>query len=550
MAEKSIRQRYLQTRGTGMRLTEKAMYMLNPEVGKAIYRQRALNEMSEAAKKLMEYRMSTSSGYGAHGANKSKTSMLGWLNQGGSPEDDVDLNTADLRQRARDLYAAGGIGRSAPATLTTNVVGAAIIPKPQIDGEALNMTDEKCREWERNTMREFKLWADSVYCDAQRAMNFWAMQELAFRSMLISGDVFALFSEKKNITTPYSICLRLLEADRVCTPQTSGDSEAKRQDNGGRIVDGIEVDADGSVVKYHIAKYHPLQMDMPGMNEWIAIDAFAPVTGMPNILHVATWERPEQHRGVPFISATIEQIKQMDRYNDSELAAAIVGAMLTAFITSEQDDGRFGLSDAVTESERVSNDNMHIELAPGAVYELPPGKKIEKIDPRGSNTVYPDFMKALQTLTGSTLEIPAEVLMKRYETSYTSARAALLDFWRVVKKYRKRFNDAFNQPVYEQWLAEAVALGRIDAPGFFDDPAVRKAWCGCSWMGSNQGHVNPVQEANAAAIRIQNNISTEEQEAAEYDGGDWDTIVQQRIKEAEKRAEIGKAMTQEKETKE
>ena len=60
----------------------------------------------------------------------------------------------------------------------------------------------------------------------------------------------------------------------------------------------------------------------------------------------------------------------------------------------------------------------------------------------------------------------------------------------------------FNQPIYEQWLSEAVAIGRIDAPGFFDDPAIRQAWCGCLWMGASMGHVDPLKEVNAAATRI------------------------------------------------
>ena len=47
-----------------------------------------------------------------------------------------------------------------------------------------------------------------------------------------------------------------------------------------------------------------------------------------------------------------------------------------------------------------------------------------------------------------------------YDHNYTASRSAMLDFWKVVRRYRQHFIDRFNQPVYEQWLAEAVALGR------------------------------------------------------------------------------------------
>ena len=127
--------------------------------------------------------------------------------------------------------------------------------------------------------------------------------------------------------------------------------------------------------------------------------------------------------------------------------------------------------------------------------------------------------------------IPKEVLVKKYESNYTAARAALLDFWRTVRVYRTRFNNGFNQPIYDQWLSEAVASGRINAPGFFDDPTVRQAWCGCLWMGASMGHVDPLKEVNAAATRIANNITTQEQEASEYNGNDWAANVRQRRRE-------------------
>ena len=83
-----------------------------------------------------------------------------------------------------------------------------------------------------------------------------------------------------------------------------------------------------------------------------------------------------------------------------------------------------------------------------------------------------------------------------------------------------------------------MASGRIEAPGFFDDPAVRQAWCGCLWMGASMGHVDPLKEVNAAAARIANNITTQEQEAMEYNGNNWDEIVKQRTKEVRETASL------------
>jgi lambda family phage portal protein len=336
---------------------------------------------------------------------------------------------------------------------------------------------------------------------------------------------------KENKRTPYQTTVRLLEADRVCNPDSSGDSESVETDSGGRIIDGVEIDKEGAVIRYHVASRSPLAGANSSELFWTPIDAFGKETGYPNILHVMTFERPEQRRGVPFVAAEIEQLKQFTRYMNAELAANVVSSMLTAFITSDEDDGKFGLEDAVNDEEKVTDDELQLELAPGAIYNLPPGKKVETVNPLRSNAQFESFVNTCIMTIASSMGIPKEVLVKKYESNYTAARAALLDFWRTVRVYRTKFNTMFNQPVYEQWLSEAVAAGRIDAPGFFDDPAVRQAWCGCLWMGASMGHVDPIKEVTAATMRIANCITTAEQEASEYNGNNFDEIVKQRKKE-------------------
>lgn len=479
--------------------------------------------------------------YGSHGASQTLNSLVGWIVDAGGAEDDIDLHASALRKRARDLYEGGGLGRSGPTTLATSVVGWGIQPKPKIDADALGMTDEAAQEAERKILREFRLWAENQMCDATRQQNFYGMQQLAFLSMLMSGDVFALFGMKQNGRTPYQTVIRLIEADRVCTPDSAGDSESADLDNGNRIIDGVEISPDGEVLRYHVANKNPSSGSGDQETEWVSVEAFGKDTGLPNILHVMAMERPEQRRGVPFVSSVIEMTKQFTRYMNAELAANVVSAMLTCFITSSADDGKFGLEDAVAESDKVTDDDLHIELAPGAIYNLPPGKRIETVNPLRSNAQFENFVQTMITVIAASMDIPKEVLIKKYDSNYTAARASLLDFWRTVRVHRTRFNEMFNQPIYEQWLAEAVSLGRVDAPGFFDDPATRQAWCGCVWMGASMGHVDPLKEVNAAERRIANNITTQEQEASEYNGNDWAANVRQRKKEVAAAADLAAA---------
>ena len=519
--------------GKDANFRERALYAISPKRGNEMYQKRMKREDEKEAKNAREGIKMAASYFGRHGASTTLNSMIGWIVGGGGAEDDIDVHGATLRKRARDLFAGGGLARSGPSTLTTNVVGWGIKPKPKIDGEFLKLTDEKRDEWERNTLREFELWAESTMCDAERQQNFYGLQELAFLSMLVSGDCFALFGMKENKRTPYKTTLRILEADRIGTPDSNGDSTVQETETGGRIVDGVELDKEGAVIRYYIATRHPLSQESSTEVEYKPIDAFGKDTGYPNILHIMTHERPEQRRGVPFVAACIEYLKQFDRYLTAELAAQVVSAMLTAFITNESDGTSVGLEDAVDEDEKVTESDLNLELRPGAIYDLPPGKDVKTVNPLRQNTAFQSFVDTFEILIGSGQNIPKEVLIHKYDSNYTAARSALLDFWKTVRVYRSKFNQMFNQQIWEMWLSEAVAIGRVEAPGFFDDPAVRRAWCGCMWNGVTMGHVDPKKEVEAAIMRINHNLSTEEQEAAEYNGNDWSEIVRQRKKEIE-----------------
>ena len=96
----------------------------------------------------------------------------------------------------------------------------------------------------------------------------------------------------------------------------------------------------------------------------------------------------------------------------------------------------------------------------------------------------------------------------------------------------------FCQPIYEEWFAEAVARGRIHAPGFFSDPAIRKAYTACAWNGPARTNLNPVQEVDAAIKRVEAGFSTAQQETAQMTGGDYNRNIEQRIMEATRKRKV------------
>jgi capsid protein len=104
---------------------------------------------------------------------------------------------------------------------------------------------------------------------------------------------------------------------------------------------------------------------------------------------------------------------------------------------------------------------------------------------------------------------------------------------------REWFTADFCRPVYEIWLAEAVARGRISAPGFFMDPIIRAAYLGSDWVGPSQGQLDPEKEINAEILAIEHGFSTHEQSTIKLNGGQWSANVKQLTVENQQLQEAG-----------
>ncbi|WP_421663632.1 phage portal protein [Lysinibacillus telephonicus] len=471
-------------------------------------------------------------GYGQHGASTTKRSLQGWISTAGSALEDIERNIPKLRERSRDLFMGAPLATGSLRTIVTNTVGAGLKLNSQIDRDVLKMSQEESDAWESLVEREFQLWAESENCDSARMCDFYQLQQLAFLSMLMSGDVFATLPYKKRTGSPYELTIQLIEADRVCNPggiDTYLDA---------KVINGVEIDMTGEIIAYHIADKHPKSIE--GFNNnWTRVEKFGKLTGRRNVLHILEMERPEQRRGVPILAPVMEALKQLDRYTDAELMAAVISGMYTLFVTtdlSDIDDFDGGIDE---DDEVDREDDTSIEVGNGAVNFLKEGEKIQESNPGRPNTAFDGFVTAICRQIGVALEIPYEVLMKHFTSSYSASRGALLEAWKMFKRRRHFISSKFCQPIYEEFLTEAIARGRIYAPGFFDDPIIRKAYCRAEWNGPTQGQLDPKKEVEAAELRVKGGFSTRTRESIELTGTDFYRNHEHRVREETLRKEAG-----------
>ena len=440
----------------------------------------------------------------------------------------ADTLRALPRQRAesRELVRVNPIACGAVGTMCNRIVGTGLVPVPEPDAALLGMTPDEADAWVQGVSREWSLWADSPDCihGGDGNTNFYTRQADVLRARLDSGDCATLLpdADAPSAAQPYRLRLQLIEADRIGNPTGIAD--------GPTMVQGVRLGADGGPEAYHVYNQHPGNTFATASGDKYAgrwIDRQA--GGRRHVLHHMRATRPEQVRGVPWLSVVAHAIKDLGRYTEAEITAAVTSAYYTVFVKRPKSGGAahidYGIDEDGNPIEPPAADGDspggEMQLGVGAIIGLADGEEVDFANPGRPNAAYSEFVRQIYGEIAVGLHMPRSLLLKVFDASYTASRAELLDAWQNFRVERYWLQISFCQPVFEAWLTEAVSIGRIQAPGFFGDAAIRWAYCRTSWHGDSMGSLNPKDEVAAYRDAIDGRLSSPQ--AAEWAlfGTDW-----------------------------
>ena len=455
--------------------------------------------------------------------NKDDISFSTWLTSPESPDNDIIYDLDDLRGKSRNLYMNNELASAALKKMKTKIVGTGIVPKPAINYQMLGMSKEEAKRIEKIIKTKFNAWATSQNADYNRIHDFYTMQALVQLSWIMNGDAFIIPKRKKRAGVDIELCLQLIEADRVINPIGV---------NNDRIKGGVEFSENGDLLRYYISNKHPGD----GYSTVIGYPAYNKL-GRRNILHVFEAERIGQRRGIPLLAGIIAPVKQLGRYKLAELEAAVLNASM-GFIVESKDPESF-VSGFSEDGEKERTDKIELERGLGVIAKE--GETIKEFTTTRPHKAYKDFVNAIYEEIGAQLEIPYEVLMNSFKSSYSAAKASLEEAHHRFLVCRKLLEKTFCQPVYEEFILELIKNGDIDCPGFFENSANRYAFTRCIWVGSNKASLDPLKEMKANEKSLQNYTTTRGIIAAEM-GLDFDELIEVRRDEELKIAEIQKAI--------
>lgn len=424
---------------------------------------------------------------------------------------DTVPNLGSERGKSRELARTSPIACGAINTNVDRVVGTGLALSAQPNRAILGWSVEQASAWKKQVQAEFSLWADSAESDQAQTLNFFEQQALVLRATLESGDCFTLLPDgARTATQPYALRIQVLEADRCGNPFGQMDSDS--------MSGGVRFGPTGAPSAYHVYDRHPGATYVGGKNlyagQWI--DRLGR-SGRRRICHHFRKLRPDMPRGVPYLAPIVDCIKQISRYSNAEIAAAVISAYFTVFIESDSGNP----APVFAGEQGADTPGADIGLGMGAVVGLAKGEKATFANPNRPNPNFEPFILGVISQIGMALGIPRELLIKQFNASYSASKAALLDAWIYFRSVRTWLARSFCQPVYETWLAEAVSTGRIIAPGFFTNPLQRWAYTRAAWHGDSMGSINPKDEVAAYAAAIDARLMTLERAEWELFGSDF-----------------------------
>lgn len=391
----------------------------------------------------------------------------------GSVNDDVLRAGSTLREVARHLEQNYDLALGVLNTLVANIVGPngiGIEPQPRNADGSIN--DELARQI-------LDLYKDWQICPEVTRQHDWpSAQRLLARSWMRDGEVFSQMLAG-NMTTlnhgtkvPFS--LELLEADYVPF-QLQSSAPAT-------ISQGIETNAWGAPVGYHVLLDDPAGgSSLSGRTKRIPAD---------RMLHIKNVHRIRQLRGVSVFASVLNRFDDLKDYEESERIAAKIAASMAAYIKK-------GAPDLYNPDGTEDDAPRSMKFRPGMVFDdLKPGEDIGMIDTNRPNpnleTYRSGQMKAIAAGTGPTFSSIA----RTYDGTYSAQRQELVEGYAAYATLSSEFIGRIVRPVYERFIATAVASGVLRVPAGVVLDTVDDA----AYMPPAMPWIDPRKEAEAWAL--------------------------------------------------
>lgn len=455
-------------------------------------------------------------------AGSSGRLLANWNAQNISLNADLYRNLDKLRARSRDLCKNNDYAKRFLGMVAANVVGgtgvglqARIYDSPKVPDAGANSAVE----------RAFSAWSAKGVCDVTGRLSFRHLQVLAAKTAARDGEALVRIIRGSSAGNAFGFALQVLSVDRIDTQLVRAPEKGRNE-----IKMGVEIDAFGRAVAYHLRPYHPGELwftDGTNVGSHIRVPA-------SEVIHLyMPDEEAEQLRGLPWMHAAMVRLNHLGAYEEAAVIAARVGAAKMGFFTTP--DGTPPGADG-EEADGVP----FTEVEPGAFGTLPQGVEFAPFNPDYPHQMFEQFVKANLRGIASGMGVAYHALANDLTSvSFSSIRSGTLeerDQWMAIQAW---FVESFLEPIYAEWIKFALAAGQVKLDnGSALSLTKLEKFSAHVWQPRRWQWVDPKNDMEAAVIAIENGLKTRTQACAEL-GLDFEDVLVQLAAEQDLADELG-----------
>lgn len=332
-------------------------------------------------------------------AGSKSNRLSGWKTKPSDATAAMALSLPLMRDRSRDLVRNNPHAARIVQAITAHTIGTGIIGEIQ-DNEKLE--------------QRWQAWAESTDCDADGRHDFYGLQRLVMRCVVESGECLIRKVPAKIILTDKGVSIPLKL--KVLEPDYLDESKHGTLKTGGLIVRGIEFDASGVLVAYHLFNVHS--------GNAFGLKLKSMRVPANNIIHVFRTDRTGQARGIPWLATVMVKLRELDIFQDATLKRQQIANLFTGFLYDEH---------PVESSQDI--ENAIDELIPGLILNTPNGKGIKFSEPPAPNSgdFVRETLRDIATGVGITYE---ELTGDMSQVNFSSARMGRSSMFLNVEQWQ------------------------------------------------------------------------------------------------------------------
>jgi len=383
--------------------------------------------------------------------------------------------SAPIRSRARYFVANNPWAANGVSALVSGLVGFGIKPASQ-HPDAGNRA---------SIGAAFGAWAKRA--DAEGRTDLFGIQAAAVRAMIVDGEAFLHMETRVN-----GLRLRLLPAEMV------DESDTRDLPNGGYIVAGIEFNAAGQRVAYHVLKARPTEV-FASTYGTIRIPA-------EDMLHLMHPLGAGQVRGVSWLAPVLLRLAELDQLEDALAVGVKTAAMFAGFLVDQNGTGE--PFDASDESGILTRG-----LEPGVLQRLPSGFDIRFSTPQHAQQTAEFVAHQIRAIAAG-LGVPAHLVSGDLrEANYGSLRAGMVAFRQKLEQIQ--FGTIIPQlcgPIWERAVSALILRGDLPAADF---EAAAPLWLAAEHYPPPMPWIDPAKDVAAIRDALEAGLMSRRQAVAE-----------------------------------